>query len=170
MSVKMTSPCDFGPTKLVRLRELTDELTEDDTANSLFFKLSSDLFCIADNTGYFKKVNETWEMLGWSVNELLTIPFIKLIHPDDIAKTLRVMEDMVENNIIRFYNRYRRKPGTLYGNAEVAGQNSYAVLEWSATSWKNGLTYASARQVPINCLSCPEMMRGDLSVCHKPRH
>lgn len=149
----------FAPTNMGRIRQLTEELTEDQTALYLFFKLAPDLFCIADNTGYFQRVNQAWSMiLGWSEEELLSVPFVKFIHPDDVDRTEDIVRHMENNDIIRFHNRYRRKPGTtnLIEEKSVAGDNDYVILEWSSTAWDNGLTYAAARQVPASCLKCPD--------------
>ena len=150
---------EFAPTNMGRIRELTEELTEDQTTLHLFFKLTPDLFCIADNTGYLQKINQAWTMtLGWSEEELLSIPFTEFIHPEDIERTKDILYHMSHNNIIRFHNRYRRKPGTTnsIGEKSIAGNNDYIVLEWNATAWSNGLTYAAARQVPTICLKCPD--------------
>lgn len=150
---------DFGPTSLGRIRQLTEELNEEETTLYLFFKLAPDLFCIADNTGYLRKVNQAWQMiLGWSEEELLSVPFMKFVHPDDVSRTQDIMNHMAEQDIIRFHNRYRRKPGTtnLTEEKSIAGEDDYVVLEWSATAWHNGLTYAAARQVPATCLTCPD--------------
>ena len=58
---------ELPPTNLGRIRQLTDELHDDQTTLYLFFKLSPDLFCVANHTGYFEKVNQAWTMiLGWT--------------------------------------------------------------------------------------------------------
>jgi PAS domain S-box-containing protein len=145
---------DFGPTQLVRIRELTEDINEEETTLFLFFKLSPDMFCIADQTGYFRRVNKAWETtLGWTEDELLAVPFIKFVHPDDVLRTRSVMRHMEYGNLMRFYNRYRIKPGTVDFGGTIAGDGDYAVIEWNATVWRNGLTYAAARQVPMNCVN-----------------
>lgn len=154
-----TSNIEFSPTNIVRIRELTNGLNDDQIALSIFFKLIPDLFCIADKTGYLKRTNPAWyKTLGWLDNELLAIPFLKFVHPDDIERTENVMRSMVDSDVVRFHNRYRRKPGSvnLTEGKSVAGDNDYVVLEWNATAWHDGLTYAVARQVPVTCLKCPD--------------
>ena len=142
----MTVTLQFEPSHLGRIRQLTEELTKEEKTLDLFFELSPDMFCIADSDGYLCKINAAWtKTLGWTEEELLAIPFIEFVHSDDVVNTKHVMEHMEEREVIRFHNRYR-----------VKDSDKYIVLEWSATAWIDGLTYATARQVPIQCLTCPD--------------
>lgn len=157
----ITKTIDFGPTKLGRIRQLTEELNSDELAIHLFFNLAPDLFCIADNTGHLRKINHSWKlMLGWTELELLSRSFIELIHDEDIQQTRLILERMESQDIIRFHNRIKRKPGSVNKindpDGLPAGEDDYLVLEWSATAWQNDLTYAVARQVPASCLLCPD--------------
>lgn len=157
----ITKTIDFGPTKLGRIRQLTEELNAEELAIHLFFKLAPDLFCIADETGYFRTVNNAWKlMLGWTDEELLSRPILEFIHPDDVELTRDIMTRMENQDIIRFHNRIRRKIGSINRINDPeglpAGEEEYVVLEWSATAWHNQLTYAVARQVPVSCLLCPD--------------
>tara|TARA_R110000868_G_scaffold115679_8_gene308789 strand:+ start:1622 stop:2029 length:408 start_codon:yes stop_codon:yes gene_type:complete len=132
---------------MCRIRQLTEELTEDQTACCFFFKLSPDLFCVAGNSGYFKMVNGAWTTaLGWSTKEMTSIPYIKFIHPDDVEPTRKILQLLNDHDITKFCNRYKRKPSTINEAGQVAGNDDYVSLEWSATSWNNGLTYAVARK------------------------
>ena len=141
----MTMTLQFEPSHLGRIRQLTEELTVEKELY-LFFKLSPDMFCVADRDGCLCMVNAAWtKILGWTEEELLNISFLELVHPDDMDNTIRAMDHMDEQEVIRFHNRYRKK-----------GSDEYIVLEWSATAWIDGLTYATARQVPVQCLVCPE--------------
>jgi PAS domain S-box-containing protein len=144
--MKSETLLSFPPSKLGRLRELTEELTAEETELYLFFKLAPDLFCLADSSGYLRKVNAAWtKILGWTEEELLTHQFFDFIHPEDVARTKSVMSHMSDQEVIRFHNRYQKK-----------NSQDYEVLEWSATRWTDGLTYAAARPVPPACLLCPE--------------
>jgi len=157
----ITKAIDLGPTKLGRIRQLTEELNSDELAIHLFFNLAPDLFCIADSNIKLQKVNHAWKlMLGWTEDELLNLPLVELVHADDIYKTEQIMMHMASNDMIRFHNRLIRKPGTINRinepDGRPAGNKDYIVLEWNATTWENGLIYAVARQVPISCAACPD--------------
>ncbi|HSO00111.1 MAG TPA: PAS domain-containing protein [Candidatus Nanopelagicales bacterium] len=103
-----------------------------------FFELSIDLLCIAGVDGRFREVNSAWErVLGYSVDELTSRPFIDLVHPEDRDATLSAVSTLAGGeDIACFRNRYRRKDG------------GYRLLEWrSSTVHARGLIYALARDV-----------------------
>lgn len=98
-----------------------------------FFEISQDLFCTSDAELFFREINPSWTaVLGWSREELLEKPFIELIHPEDIAMTLREVERMIQEGLptIHFENRYRHKSGhfvPLSWSARIEGDLCYAV-------------------------------------------
>jgi len=103
-----------------------------------FFDLSLDMFCIADMAGYFKWVNPTCErVLGYSAFELISRPYLDLVHPEDIEATRREMVGLKAGHpAVQFTNRYRHK------------EQGYRWLEWSAVSASQGdVIYAVARDV-----------------------
>ncbi len=103
-----------------------------------FFTLSLDLLGIASLDGRFIRVNPAFERtLGYSPEEMLAVPFLDFVHPDDRAATLAVMGELGDGNpILNFVNRYRAKDG------------SYRWLSWhSAVSPDVGRIYAVARDV-----------------------
>ena len=49
-----------------------------------FFVNSIDMLCFLDFTGYFRRLNPAWERtLGFTLEELMSKPFIEFVHPDD---------------------------------------------------------------------------------------
>jgi len=103
-----------------------------------FFAISPGLLSVAGFDGYFKMLNPAWEkVLGYSIDELCSKPYLELVHPDDRAKaTDEALEIRGGETVFRFKNRYRCKDG------------SYRWLEWMATpSPAHHLIYASARDV-----------------------
>jgi PAS domain S-box-containing protein len=104
-----------------------------------FFTMSLDLLCVAGTDGYFKRLNPAFtDTLGWSLEELMSRPFVEFIHPDDVEPTMRAIEEQVAAGVrvSSFVNRYRHKDG------------SWRVLAWTAGAQAvNGLMYGSARDV-----------------------
>ncbi|KAA1257810.1 Serine/threonine-protein kinase PknB [Rubripirellula obstinata] len=103
-----------------------------------FFELSSDLFCIADFQGFFRRVNGNFSrVLGYHEHDILSKPFLDFVHPDDHEKTLAIMGDLDAGNpVIRFRNRYRTAAG------------DYIELEWTAkTIEEEDVIFAVAREV-----------------------
>jgi len=103
-----------------------------------FFNYALDLLCIAGIDGYFKLVNPAFErVLGYTAAELLKIPFVELIHPEDRNDTVAEVSKLANGlETIWFQNRYRCKDG------------SYRRLEWTSyPEPSTGLLYAVARDV-----------------------
>lgn len=103
-----------------------------------FFEMSLDFFCIASLDGYFRRVNSNFAAaLGYSAEELVSRPFMDLVHPDDRAATLKALSQLNEGlNIANFRNRYLTKHGL------------HLTLEWTAKSVPaDGVVYAVARDV-----------------------
>jgi len=102
-----------------------------------FFTLALDLLCIADTDGYFRRLNPAWEMvLGWRIDELEGKRFLDLVHPDDLAATMKAMEDLrTGKKIVNFINRFRSKDGV------------YRWIEWRSFPYGEKLIYAAARDI-----------------------
>jgi diguanylate cyclase (GGDEF)-like protein/PAS domain S-box-containing protein len=102
-----------------------------------FFDLALDLMVIANEEGYFVRVNLTFSRtLGYSTAELLARPFTDFIHPDDVQPTLDTYAaQSAGNEVVGFENRYRCKDG------------SYRWLWWSASATEDGFIYATARDM-----------------------
>jgi PAS domain S-box-containing protein len=102
------------------------------------FELSPDVIAVADFDGHFKRLNPAAEhVLGYTREELLSRPYIELVHPDDRERT--VAEALAigrGRRTLWFENRFARKDG------------SYRVLEWTATPLlKERVMYGVARDV-----------------------
>jgi PAS domain S-box-containing protein len=102
------------------------------------FNLSPDLVAVANFDGHFTRVNPAaGQILGYTEEELLTRPYLDLVHPDDRERTAAEDAAIGEGKTtLSFENRYARKDG------------SYRVLEWTSTPVvEERATYAVARDV-----------------------
>ena len=104
-------------------------ITDDIYQYKLLFDSSIDLLCIIKNN-YFIKCNKSFhKILGYTDNELYNTPYTDFIHPDDIEKTNKELE-----NAISFENRYITKDGKVIW------------LSWNSY-FTDGLIYAYARDI-----------------------
>lgn len=102
-----------------------------------FFELSLDFLCISSEDGYFKRVSPAvTDVLGWTIEEFLAMPYMDQVHPDDRAATQREVDRQVHRGekVLHFENRYRHRDG------------SWRVLAWRSTP-HGGFMYATARDV-----------------------
>ncbi|MCX4246467.1 hybrid sensor histidine kinase/response regulator [Paraliomyxa miuraensis] len=89
-----------------------------------FWELSLDMLAVSNYEGNFTRLNPAWtKVLGWSVEELTTQPFLDFLHPDDVERTLAEASRLYTGTYetVTFENRYRCKDG------------SYRWLLWSST-------------------------------------
>nr|WP_276600943.1 MULTISPECIES: PAS domain S-box protein [unclassified Nannocystis] len=86
------------------------------------FQAYAGLLATVDANGHFRALNPTWErILGWSLDELRSKPFIEFVHPSDREVTLAEVAGLLQGNTVdRFDNRYLCKDG------------SYKWLGWAA--------------------------------------
>lgn len=104
-----------------------------------YFTLSRDLLCVAGIDGYFKRLNPAWEAtLGFPIEELLSRPYLELVHPDDRQATASEARSIERGqDVISFENRYRCADG------------GYRWLGWTSRAPRPGetLIYATARDI-----------------------
>jgi diguanylate cyclase (GGDEF)-like protein/PAS domain S-box-containing protein len=90
------------------------------------FELSTDLLASIDVHGNFVRLNPEWErVLGWTVGELMARPVLDFVHPDDVERTLAILDAELadsdgDSTVERFSNRCLRNDGT------------YRWLRWNA--------------------------------------
>lgn len=101
-----------------------------------FFRINPNLTCIASKNAIFEFLSPNWEgVLGWSVDELMSFPFLHFIHADDLPATLDEMSKLESGQTtFEFENRYRRKSG------------GYTSLLWNSI-FHEGRFFAVARDI-----------------------
>ncbi len=100
--------------------------------------MSLDMLSLVGFDGYFKKLSKSWQdVLGWSLEELMSKPMIEFIHSDDVYNTVIMIQNLTEGrNIVDFENRYLCKDGT------------YCWIQWRSNSVVDReVIYAVARDV-----------------------
>lgn len=115
----------------IQRKKLEEELNS-------FFELSTDILAIAGTDGFYKKVNPAFSrILGYSQEEILEIPYLELIHPEDRVKTISELTNLASG--IPTYNlevRYLTK------------DKKEVWLSWSATPLlEQNLLYAVGKDV-----------------------
>lgn len=119
------------------------KITQNENELDRFFDLSVNLHCIAQADGYFTRVNRAFEeILGYPREELLSKPFLDLIHPDDLQPTLDAMSVLSEGkDVIDFENRYIDSAGNTHwfswrASMDMETERIYAVAR-EITEGKN---------------------------------
>jgi PAS domain S-box-containing protein len=116
-----------------------------------FFELSLDPLVTAGFDGYIKRANPAWErLLGWTEDELRTVPYVEFIHPDDrertVAEASRLASPGAETR--DFEIRVRRRDG------------AYRVWLFSAIGApEQGLIYAVAKDITERVQDVSELRR-----------
>jgi PAS domain S-box-containing protein len=116
--------------------EPTQALQVSEAQQERFWSMSLDLMDVVDAAGVLRAVNPAWtKVLGWSQDELTNRPFLDLVHPDDVERTLAEMGKLSEGaRTLHFENRFRTKDG------------GYRHIEWTAQP-EGELFYAYGRDV-----------------------
>jgi PAS domain S-box-containing protein len=102
------------------------------------FDFSPDIICVAGFDGYLKRINPAGlEILGYTLEEMLSRPIKSFIHEDDRELTIEKQKGLYEReNLGNFENRYITKQGKIVW------------LSWTATSAPGqGIVYAVAKNI-----------------------
>lgn len=110
------------------------------------WKISPDLLGVLNLDGYFEHSNPAWQAtLGWSEEEIRSMRFLDLLHPDDLERTHATWEAAKQGQpALRFENRYRHKLG------------GWHWLSWVAVPEGNKL-YCSARDISLEKKTAAEL-------------
>jgi PAS domain S-box-containing protein len=116
------------------------DITRGKTAEQEFqrlFELVPDMVASSNSAGALIKVNAAWqETLGYTPDELFSIPYADLVHPDDRDATLRELQQILSGRLSRsFVNRYKAKDG------------SWHWLEWNTNYSDGEVLYSIARDI-----------------------
>ena len=101
----------IGFSKVMRDMTERNKLTQE---RDRFFALSMDMLSIVHLDGRFQRANPAFQkVLGYSEEELLAMSLFELVHPDDLADTLRGYEKLSAGQPVSFMeNRLRVKDGS----------------------------------------------------------
>ena len=102
------------------------------------FKLSSELICIADTDGFFKKINPAFESLfGWAPEAMLSTSIYDLLHPDDVEGTAEKLKSLQSaSETVNITHRFRTY------------SDNYRTLHWTFTLEEStGFLFGIARDI-----------------------
>jgi PAS domain S-box-containing protein len=105
-----------------------------------FFDLALDMMVIVGFDGYYTRVNPAYQRtLGYPLRELLSRPYIDVVHPEDVPSVLDLFRDLVErdsDDVIEFEAR------------SIHADGSVRWFHWnSRTMPERGLIFAVGRDV-----------------------
>ena len=91
------------------------KLAKSEHANRQIMENSLDVICTFDAEGRFLQVSRACEALwGYRPEELIGRPFLDMVHPDDVAKTVAADRSIVDGEPMKdFENRYLRADGSV---------------------------------------------------------
>jgi PAS domain S-box-containing protein len=131
-------------------KKAEEELVRISNENYRIFSNTLSFYALANFEGYFTKLNPAWARnLGWSIDELLSKPFVEFVHPDDKERTIKAASTLkLGHAVVNFENRYQCKDGT------------YRWLLWtSSADIDQKIIYASALDITQRKSSEEELLR-----------
>jgi PAS domain S-box-containing protein len=116
--------------------------------------LSVDLVCISTAAGYFLQLSPSFcTTLGFTMQELLSCPYIEFVHHADREATLEVAHRVQSGeHLVRFTNRFRCRDG------------SYRWLQWRSRPDADGVVYSIARDITDDMQAADELRRSEESL------
>lgn len=136
----------FRPTYLDRIKTLTEELTADQEAVNMFFKVSQDLLIVANKEGDILTVNDAWtNKFGYEKSETVGSRIFEYVHPEDVQSFIKEWHHLSDKD-------WDRQDFRVLTNRK----EECATLEWNATLHGNGQVYVIAREVPTSFTICPK--------------
>lgn len=136
------------------LRQLNSKLHEKVTRRTLerdrVWRVSREIFVVASADGRSISINPAFErVLGWTLEDVLDLPTLALVHPDDASDTTRQFRKVLEgNSSTGFQCRLRHLDG------------SYRWLNWTAV-FEGGVVYAVARDVTDEMTQAETLSRAE---------
>ncbi|SEB11796.1 PAS domain S-box protein [Pedobacter hartonius] len=115
----------------IKRKQLEQELNQ-------VFRFTPDILCIANTDGYFKKVNPAMSiLLGYSEEELLSKPYMDMVHLLDKENTITELQNIINGSPTYYIeNRYLTKSGKVRW------------LAWTTTgASEQGTLYCSAKDI-----------------------
>jgi diguanylate cyclase (GGDEF)-like protein/PAS domain S-box-containing protein len=113
----------------------TPERQSDGDGVARLFEMTSDLLATVSLDGRFTLLNPAWEqLLGWSREELMAGSISEFLHPEDVERTLALMQagGQRPSQYENFTNRYRHRDGSwrwLLWSARCDGSTWYAAAK-----------------------------------------
>ena len=100
------------------------------------WRLATDLMLIARLDGTVQAVNPAWhDRLGWQDTELVGVPFIDFVHPEDVPRSIDANRRLADGGTLQqFENRWRHRDGR------------WRVIAWTAVP-EGGFVHAVGRDV-----------------------
>ncbi|MGB6747177.1 MAG: PAS domain S-box protein [Xanthobacteraceae bacterium] len=119
------------------------------------WNVSEDLLAVSNFEGYLLSLNPAWtRLLGWSEDELKSMPVSELRHPDDAPNAIAGRAQLTLGApTVRMENRFRHKDG------------SWRWLQWTMTE-SNGLIYVAGRHVTVEKEAAAALERAQRQAAH----
>lgn len=135
---KNLAGCFIVSRNISHLKELEEELRVSSRQFEKFLDLSVDLFGIFDGEAKLLKGSKSFvDTFGYTYEEITNQTFISLLHPEDVAKASKALENLNKGiPLINFVSRVRCADG------------SWKLISWQAMkSIQENVIYTSGRDV-----------------------